>query len=224
MDVATGGRRICLLNPNSTAAATDRMAAIARATLGSDWTVETSTTPDSPAIIVDEHGLRRATAAVVALFEDGLDPLDGVIVSAFLDPGVTELKALLAVPVVGIAGAAMAEAARHGRFAIASTTPDLDAAIGRLVAYYGYSEQLAGIHTTKGDPHEVMGDPVRLEAALETLVREVLAQNDVSAIVIGGGPLADAARALAARSPVPIIEPVPAAARALARLLAGEET
>lgn len=219
MGFATGGRRVRLLNPNRTQASTDRMAAAACATLGPDWLVEATTTQASPAIIVDENGLRQATAAVVALFEQGLDPLDGVIVSAFLDPGLPQLGRLLPVPVVGIARAAMAEAAGYGRFAIASTTPDLDAAIKRLAVDYGHADQLVGILCTRGDPHEVMGDPVRLEAALDGLVREIIALGDVSAIVIGGGPLADAARALSARSPVPIIEPVPAAARALERLL-----
>ena len=40
------------------------------------------------------------------------------------------------------------------------------------------------------------------------------------AVIIGGGPLAQAAVRLAPLSPVPLIQPVPEAARAMARLLA----
>jgi allantoin racemase len=44
-------------------------------------------------------------------------------------------------------------------------------------------------------------------------------------VVIGGGPLALAARALSATAPVPLVEPLPAAVRlALTRVAAGVRT
>jgi len=189
------------------------MAAIARETLGAGWTVDETTNPDAPAIITEPAGLARATASTLGLFETGLDPLDGVILSAFLDPGRLELGARLSVPVVGIAEAAMAEAAAPGRFAVLATTPDLAAEIRRLAEAYGHGDRLAGIVGTKGEPHAVMADPDRLQAALRELMTEAVDRLSVDAVIIGGGPLADAARALAAEAPVPVIEPVPAAAR-----------
>lgn len=211
-----GHGAVRLINPNSSAAATVRMAAVLRETLGAGWTVAETTNPDAPPVIVDPPGLARASRSVAALFRDGLDPLDGVVVSAFVDPALEALRAMLAVPVVGIAEAAMAEAARHGRFAILSTTPALGDAIAALAAGYGHGDALAGIVGSDDDPQALMGDPARLAATLAALMERAVVLG-AAAVTVGGGPLADAARALARDAPVPVVEPVPAAARALAR-------
>ncbi|MFY9238872.1 MAG: aspartate/glutamate racemase family protein [Roseovarius sp.] len=52
-----------------------------------------------------------------------------------------------------------------------------------------------------------------LDEALATAIAAAIADGGAEAVVIGGGPLAEAARALASRTPVPLIEPVPAAVR-----------
>jgi Asp/Glu/hydantoin racemase len=61
-----------------------------------------------------------------------------------------------------------------------------------------------------------MADPARLDALLSaciTRAREAGAQ----AVIIGGGPLAEAARRLSEGARVPLIEPVPAAMRLILR-------
>lgn len=58
-----------------------------------------------------------------------------------------------------------------------------------------------------------MGDPQRLQDALEQACKDAIHQDGAQAIIIGGGPLAVAARALKDRLPVQIVEPVPAAVR-----------
>lgn len=217
--ISERGRHVLLFNPNSSADATERMAAFTRETLGSGWRVSAATNPDAPPIIVDPAGLARATRSTLALFEGGLDPHDGVIVSAFLDPGRAELAARLPVPVVGIAQASMAEAATHGRFAILSTTPELSAAMTGLIDGYGHAEACVGIVGISEDPHAVMGDPNRLVEALAALLERAVRDLSAEAVIVGGGPLVDAARALRGTAPVPLIEPIPAAARLIARLV-----
>ncbi|MEO0388990.1 MAG: hydrogenase expression protein HupH, partial [Pseudomonadota bacterium] len=66
---------------------------------------------------------------------------------------------------------------------------------------------------TPGDPASVMKDPTALQSALDLAILKAVGEADVSAVVIGGGPLATVARELAAKSPVPLIEPIPAAVR-----------
>lgn len=211
----TTGHRVLLLNPNSTQASTDLMAGFAREALGAGWTVNTATNPDAPPIIVDPAGAARAAASVQALFRDGLDPGDGVILSAFLDPGLPELRAQLSVPVVGLAEAAMHAAGRIGRFAVLSTTPALDGMMRELAVAYGEADRLVDILRIEGDPHTVMGDPDTLLAALRPMLGDAAARLRVDAVIVGGGPLADAARVLRDEAPVALIEPVPAAALAV---------
>ena len=54
---------------------------------------------------------------------------------------------------------------------------------------------------------------------LYELIRRTVRDDSAEAVVVGGGPLADAARTLAPTSPVPLIEPVPAAVRRLVAAL-----
>ena len=58
------------------------------------------------------------------------------------------------------------------------------------------------------------------EQELAWLVRQAIEEDGAGAVVIGGGPLAVAARALAPRFPhCPIIEPIPAAVELVAQEL-----
>lgn len=197
------------------------MAGFARDALGPAWTVDALTNADAPAIITDEAGAARATAAILRLFSGGEDPRDGVILSAFLDPGLEELRADLDVPVVGIAEAAMQAAGRRGRFAILSTTPDLDARLRSRAAAYGVADRLVDILKIEGDPYAVMGDPDVLMATLRAMLSDATERLAVDAVIVGGGPLAQAARTLRDEARIPVIEPVPAAALALRDILEG---
>eukprot|EP00277_Geminigera_cryophila_P009192 CAMPEP_0179409324 /NCGR_PEP_ID=MMETSP0799-20121207/2633_1 /TAXON_ID=46947 /ORGANISM="Geminigera cryophila, Strain CCMP2564" /LENGTH=78 /DNA_ID=CAMNT_0021180979 /DNA_START=134 /DNA_END=367 /DNA_ORIENTATION=- len=57
-----------------------------------------------------------------------------------------------------------------------------------------------------------MGDKERLEGALRQACQRAV-DGGAESIVIGGGPLAVAARAIAQDFHVPLIEPIPAAVR-----------
>lgn len=81
----------------------------------------------------------------------------------------------------------------------------------------GQNGRYLGCHMT--DSPNVMRDPYALDHALLDAVMGAAAAG-AEAVIIGGGPLAQAAVRLAPLSPVPLIQPVPEAARAMARLLA----
>ncbi len=214
--------RILLINPNATEYVTERMAVAVREELGPDWYVEEMTNTGAPSIITDDAGLELATNLMIEAFDKGRDPLDGVIVAAFGDPALQELKAKLSVPVVGIAESGMLEAAEYGSFAIVTPTPDLFDPINGLAERYGVRDRLAVQLTTKTDAYVLMSQPEALVKTLREMIDEVVARGDVNAVVIGGGPLADAAKALAANNPpCPIVGPVPAAARRIRKMIKG---
>ncbi|MFI8826147.1 aspartate/glutamate racemase family protein [Streptomyces sp. NPDC053431] len=126
----------------------------------------------------------------------------------------------LPVPVVGIGEAAMAEAAEAGRrFGIATTTPRLAGSIAAHVERLGLASRYTGTRFTPGAPERLAARPEALLAALETAVRACVARDGAEAVVIGGGPLGDAAAALQERLAVPVVAPIPAACRQIARLL-----
>lgn len=211
---------IALINPNTSADTTARMLRIARHAAGPAVRLQGFTAPYGAPLITDPQALERAAQAVAALVPE-LTGAAAVIVAAFGDPGLEELRARLPVPVTGIAEAGMAEAAAGGRlFAVVTTTPLLRGRIARTAAAYGH-QGFVGTWTTPGDPVASMNDPDTLRDALAAACLEAV-DGGAEAIVIGGGPLAEAARALAGTTPVPLVEPLPAAVRlSLSRLSAG---
>ncbi|MEM6383122.1 MAG: aspartate/glutamate racemase family protein [Pseudomonadota bacterium] len=204
--------RLALINPNTSADTTAAMVRIANEVASDEARIAGFTAPFGAELITDEPSLDLADGAVRAMAPE-LTGFDGVIVAAFGDPGRESLLAQLEVPVAGIAEAGMAEAAAGGRrFAVVTTTPELRQRISETAASHGH-RNFAGTWTTGGDPAALMRDPDGLEDALESTITAAVGQAKVDAIIIGGGPLAVAARALAPRAPVPLIEPLPAAVR-----------
>ncbi|XWN31102.1 MAG: aspartate/glutamate racemase family protein [Devosia sp.] len=203
---------IALVNPNTSTATTEAMVAIAQDAAGGSATIKGVTAHFGASLITEPGALSVAADAVLALAPT-LGDYDGVIVAAFGDPGLHALRERLPCPVTGIAEAGMAEAAKGGRrFAVVTTTPDLRGAIAKAAAFHGH-EAFAGTFITPGDPHSLMTDDAALVAALGKACGTAIAEGGAEAVVIGGGPLARAARVLASTVEVPLIEPVPAAVR-----------
>lgn len=202
---------IALINPNTTAATTDAMLRIARDTAGGTIRIDGFTAPFGAALITDPAALDRAVEAVQALAPK-LAAARAVIVAAFGDPGLDGLRAALPVPVTGIAEAGMREAAQgRRRFAVVTTTPALRDRIAATAVRHGHAGFI-GTWVTPGDPAALTADAAALFRALADGCHRA-ASAGAEAVIIGGGPLAEPARALSDVVSVPLIEPLPAAVR-----------
>jgi len=213
-------RHILLINPNSSAATTDMMVAIAAAELPAGFAVDGVSASCGPAMIVNDVELAAAAPEVERNWRAAGAHVAGVIISAFGDPGIDGVRAASRVPVAGICEASMLEAAAGGRrFGVATVTPELAGAIAARASALGLDHLYSGIRLTTGDPRLLAADPQALEQALAIAVQECIELDGAQAVVIGGGPLGQAAIALASRFPVPVIAPIPAAVRDLLRQL-----
>ncbi|WP_406063662.1 aspartate/glutamate racemase family protein [Streptomyces sp. NBC_01077] len=213
-----------LINPNTSTATTAMMTALARRTLGSAFPVRGVTVPRGPRMLTDPAALRAAAPEVLAA---GLRAAAGgdcaaLLIGAFGDPGAAELRAATDVPVVGLGEAALREAAAGGTpFGIATTTPLLAEAITAHVTALGLADRYTGLRLTTGAPERLSAEPESLLDELERAVRACGERDGARAVVIGGGPLGDAAEQLRTRCAVRIVAPIPAACREIARLLRG---
>jgi len=211
--------KLLLINPNTNPATTVAMRDIAREAAPVGVVIEAATAPFGAPLIVDGEQAKTSEEAVLAMF-DARPPygVAGVIISAFADPALAILRERYAVPFTGIAEAAMAEAGAGGRrFCVVTTTPYLADAITALAARYGHGDRFLGVVLTKGDAVTTTNDAAGLPLALAAGCLRAVAELGAEAIVIGGGPLAVAARAISSKVPVPLIEPVPAAVRLAVR-------
>lgn len=205
--------RIALLNPNTSASTTELMLSCARRAAPPSVLIDGRTVPHGCAMITNQADLDQA-AEVVADYgqEIAAQGFDAIIVAGFGDPGLDPLRRRIKLPVTGLAEAGIGEAARGGRrFSIVTVTPELEASLRAAAIRHGSEGMLASIRFTSGPLAKVMDTPAGLEDALLRGCIEAIDMDAAQAIVIGGGPLAQAAGALAARLNVPVIDPVAAA-------------
>jgi len=214
---------ILLINPNSSEATSGMMLDIARRRADGRLRIEVATATRSPSMIVNDEQLHASAAQVIEIGRRHDSHCIGVIVSAYGDPGVVHLQESLAVPVLGICEASMVEATRNGRrFGIATVTPDLAVAIAARAESLGLSHLYTGIRCTPGDPEKLAGDGERLRTELATAVRLCI-MDGAEAVIIGGGPLGEAAEQLQGSFDVPIVAPISSAVELMIEALDNRE-
>ncbi|MBS1301418.1 Asp/Glu racemase [Loktanella sp. SALINAS62] len=203
------------MNPNSNAATTDVMCRIAATCLLNapvPWTA-----PVGPKMITTAKAL-CAAADIIAKAEIHDWP-DMIIVAAFGDPGALRLARRAPCPVIGIGAAAAREVASTGAaFAVATTTPSLVPSIDGLMMSHAQGATYVGCFCANDDPDVLMLDAQALDAALLVQIARA-ADAGAQHVIIGGGPLGAAAERLRDVSPVPLINPILSAARAVQRTI-----
>jgi Asp/Glu/hydantoin racemase len=214
--------RILLINPNSSQATTDMMVRIARAAAPADAEVIGATAQRGVPMIIDAPTLAASAPEVVEVGQRLSNGVSGIIISAFGDPGIADLRRAVPVPVVGIAEAAMlAGSDNDRRFGVATVTPGLVASIDAKADELGVGRLYTGTRLTADDPLKLAADPARLIEALKQAVSDCIQRDKAEAVVIGGGPLGNAAIALTPMFAVPVIAPIPAAVHRMLIRLSG---
>ncbi|WP_438265059.1 aspartate/glutamate racemase family protein [Bradyrhizobium commune] len=196
------------------------MVAIAKSAASNGIDIEGATATRAPSMIVSADALEAAASEVEEIARARQACCDGIVVSAFGDPGLAGIKAAMMLPAVGIGESSMLEAVENGRrFGVATTTPLLGAKIDALPEALGLRSRYTGTRFAAGDPQDLMRDPAQLRSALAGAVEACIARDGAQAVIIGGGPLGEAARELQPLFTVPIVAPIPSAVRRIIRLI-----
>ncbi len=94
-------------------------------------------------------------------------------------------------------------------------TPDLVLNFAAKAEDLGVGHLFTGTRLTSGDPIELASDAQRLRTALEGAVRECFELDGAEAVIIGGGPLGQAADDLQQVLSAPVIAPIRSAVELL---------
>ncbi|QTF92076.1 aspartate/glutamate racemase family protein [Halomonas sp. BM-2019] len=212
-------KTIALINPNSNTESTRSMADLARLETRGVAEVVERTNRDAPPLLTTPQDMIDAAPGVVALGVEAArdNNVAAIIVSAFSDPGLEELRESVDIPVFGIGEEVFHEAARDNReFGIVTVTPDeaLIDSFRQKAASLGYEQLYRGVRVTPGDPTELVQSPDKLDAALAEAVKESVEEDGAQAVIMGGGPLSASALRLQPQFDVPLVVAVKAAARA----------
>lgn len=214
--------KLLVLNPNTTAAMTQSIAACARSVAQPGTQIVGRNPETGPASIegADDHA--RCLQPMLAEIARGeRDGCDATIIACFDDPGLVAARRLAAGPVIGIAQAAMQGAAIvAARFGVVTTVDPAVPVIEDLVVRYGATHSCVAVRAA--------GVPVlsleQATAAIYTRVRDcaerMLLDDGADAIVLGCAGMSALGPRLARDLAVPIIDGVAIAVKTAEGLVA----
>lgn len=221
--------KLHLINPNTSRAMTDKIAASARAVAAPDVLITASCpAPGEGPDAVESH-TDEAHAAVVVLreierAEPGTDAdhaaPDGFVVACFGDPGLDAARESAPVPVVGIAEAAMHAAVLVGRrFAIITTRSRTLGRAHDLVVRYGFADACVAAYAADVGVLELEATGSAAYEAIALRCEEATRDDGADTIVLGCAGMTDLCRALSARVGVPVVDGVQASVGLLPALV-----
>ena len=207
---------LLLINPNTSSFVSELLHQQVQAELGTAVQLRTLTARFGAPYIASEASHAVAQHAVLDAWavarSQGAKP-DAVLIGCFGDPGLFALREGAGVPVGGLAEAAFAAAATHGRFAVVTGGERWRPMLSRLADALGYAGGLAGIHTVAPSGAELAADPEGARRLLTQACREAAERFGAQAVVLGGAGLAGMAPDIAPALPVPLIDSVQAGAQ-----------
>lgn len=204
--------RLIYLNPNSTEAMTRQVVAVAQAALPQAEVLGWTNHAGPPAIEGPEHGAQAVTGLLAMLPEARAAAADVLVIACFDDTGLDALRAAAHCPVIGIGQAAYHMATlTAGRFSVVTTLPVSVPVLQQNIAQYGLS---GGCVSVRASGLPVLTVEKGGAAVLARLTEEIaLAQGDgARAVALGCAGMSHLRADLAARSGVPLIDGVVAAA------------
>lgn len=213
------GRRILVLNPNTTQAVTERMLALGRSMTGDEVTWIGQTARFGVAYISDRVGFTIAGHATLDAFAPHASAVDAVLIGCFGDPGLLALRDLAGVPVIGLAEASFAAAAQDGRrFAIVTGGRAWEPMLAELARGLGYADICLGIRTIALTGGQIAADPQAAVGALVEACGQAARETGADTVILGGAGLAGLKASIAPAIPVPLVCSVEAGLAAVLRL------
>lgn len=219
----TNLRRFLIINPNTNAQTTERLTQTLQAHTSSGMELIFRTAQFGANYIACEASHAVAAHACVDAWMHHMagshEPLDGVLIACFGDPGLFALREVSACPVTGLAEASFIQASAHGPFAIVTGGERWKAMLMRLAQNLGYANRLLHIETVAPSGAQLQADPAMAADCLSQACIKAAASGARS-IILGGAGLAGYAHRLQSATPVPLIDSALAGLQILTQQLA----
>ena len=200
--------RILIVNPNTTASMTDKVAAAARrvATPGTDIVARTSS--HGPASIEGYYDEALSLAGMLQEIRNNPD-VDGVVIACFDDTGLDAARCLTDKPVVGIGeGGYRMAAMLSNRFSVVTTLARSVPALEHNLLRYGLERQCASVRASDVPVLELEhGQPEAL-ARIEAEIKQAIEVDKAEAIVLGCAGMTDLAEGFTHKYGLPVLDGV----------------
>lgn len=204
--------KIVLLNPNTSADITDRMVGHARMVAGKRAEIQGVTARFGPRVIGSRAENAIAAHAVLDAAARSRSGCHAMIVGSSMDTALAALRDLVAVPVIGMAQAAILAGLTLGsRIGCLTLGARLLPVYEEMTRSYGFSGRTV-VWRAIELPAAYSGPALpQVAAAVAAECGAMAAQDRVDAVVLCGAVLTGYAAGIADRAPVPVLDCVEAA-------------
>jgi allantoin racemase len=215
--------RLHVVNPNTTAAMTDKIAAAARAVAMPDTVIDAREPAMGPVSIEGFYDEAFAVPGMLGCIREAdRDGADAHIIACFDDTGLDAARAVAKAPVIGIGEAAFHMASLiAARFAVVTTLSVSIVPIEHNLRKYGLSERCARVRAADVPVLALEDRNTDACAKISGEIAAAIRDDRAEAIVLGCAGMADLAVEFADKHGLPVVDGVAAAvtlAESLARL------
>lgn len=214
--------RILVLNPNTTAAVTERIAAAARAAAALGTEIVAVTAPRGLPYIANRAEAVLGGAIALELLAEHHDGVDAAVIAAFGDPALGGARELFDIPIVGMTEAGLLTACMLGRtYAIVTFSAGLVSWYRECIEWHGLERRCVAIRALDARVASLADVQDEHRAALVALANRTAAEDGADVIVFSGAPLSGLAAQVRDQISVPVVDCAAAAlkqAEALAAL------
>jgi allantoin racemase len=200
--------RLLIVNPNTSVSVTRWLAEEAKRVAGGRAEIAAVNAPSGLSAIQTPDDLLQAAKVIVGTIEADATA-DVAIIAAFGDPGLTEARARLSIPVVGL-GEAGLRAAASRRFSIVTLGEAMRAALVERVRSLGLEDRLAEIRILPVSIPEMIANREAHLGALDGAIRACAGD----AVLLGGAPLAGLGVKMARETGLTVLDGVEASVTA----------
>ncbi len=211
--------RLLLINPNTTADLTERLAAVARGALPGVEVVAATAAFGAP-YIADRASFAIAGHAALDAFARHGAGADVVLLACFGDPGLDALREIADRPVIGLVEAACGEASRRGRYSVVTGGERWGAMLREAARLRDLDGNLASIRTVAPTGGMIASDPQGATDLLRSACAACADEDGAETVVLGGAGLVGLAERLRPSLAVDVICSVAAGLRAAGAALA----
>lgn len=206
--------RILVVNPNTTASMTRRIAAAAERVTAAGTKIIARTSTMGPASIEGYYDEALAVPGLLQAIRQGeQEGAEAAIIACFDDTGLDAARSMASIPVIGICEAAVATASFIAqRFTVVTTMERSRLPVEALVQRYG----MGGRAKVRAADIPVLSLEDPGSAARDRLCREIelaLREDRAEAIVLGCAGMADLPQQLQAEYNIPVVDGVAAAVK-----------
>ncbi|WP_443191180.1 aspartate/glutamate racemase family protein [Pseudomonas indica] len=207
--------KIRVINPNTTSSMTEKIGDAARR-IAAPGTEIVASNPSSGPVSIESH-FDEAISAVGVLEEiraGEQERTDAYILACFGDPGLLAARELTRAPVIGIAEAAFHMATLIAtRFSIVTTLARTGIIAEHLLQTYGFAHHCRRVRAAEIPVLDLEDSGTR---ALDRIIDECLrakAEDNIGAIILGCGGMADLTGEIRDAVGLPVVEGVTAAVK-----------